>query len=276
MANAVHPAPAKGANFLRGLAEKHVVHPLVVQLTAGLCIFSQAFLGDLWLVYKNKHIVVSCFTVHPDHYFNASERYWVLVISLSMAFALSALFAFAGKNVECEAAFDYVSESYNNGTVSASGARARIAQCMGDQTFKTSTGTTIGFSICSAVLQMFYDQFAQFVVTCACVQNCNNCIKHCAEGVGKIAFTSLAFLGVVFLIGSVYLITEMGGEFITSFSMFACTRIFNFLLLTSFTLIVTFFLARRAQMKVRAQLTVRINLYNVHIHTNVSVESDEL
>jgi len=43
------------------LNTKSTVHPIVERLTAGLAVYSQSFMGDFWLVYKNTHIVVSCF-----------------------------------------------------------------------------------------------------------------------------------------------------------------------------------------------------------------------
>ena len=49
------------AKKIADLNTKSTVHPIVERLTAGLMIFSQSFMGDFWLVYKNTHIVVSCF-----------------------------------------------------------------------------------------------------------------------------------------------------------------------------------------------------------------------
>ena len=43
------------------LNTKATVHPIVERLTAGLAVYSQSFVDDFWLVYKNTHIVVSCF-----------------------------------------------------------------------------------------------------------------------------------------------------------------------------------------------------------------------
>ena len=63
------------SNKVAALQEKNVVHPLVERLVAGLAIYSQSWTGDFWLVYKNNHIVVSCFACHGEHYFSSSERY---------------------------------------------------------------------------------------------------------------------------------------------------------------------------------------------------------
>ena len=65
------------SNKVAALQEKNVVHPLVERLVAGLTIHSQSWTGDFWLVYKNSHIVVSCFACHREHYFSSSERYSV-------------------------------------------------------------------------------------------------------------------------------------------------------------------------------------------------------
>jgi hypothetical protein len=68
-------AMGNASNKVAALQEKNVVHPLVERLVAGLAIYSQSWTGDFWLVYKNNHIVVSCFACHGEHYFSSSERY---------------------------------------------------------------------------------------------------------------------------------------------------------------------------------------------------------
>ena len=43
------------------LKSRATLHPIVERLEAGLAVYSQSFTGDLWLVYKNTHVVASCF-----------------------------------------------------------------------------------------------------------------------------------------------------------------------------------------------------------------------
>ena len=56
-------------------------------------VFSQNYWADFKLVYKNDHILFSCWTCHPNHPFARMERFIVLSLSLLLAFGLSSVFS---------------------------------------------------------------------------------------------------------------------------------------------------------------------------------------
>jgi hypothetical protein len=174
------------------------------------------------------------------------RRYWVLLVSLTIAFSLSAIFAFVVKEDHCA---QEMYAQYDNNAQYHNVSTSLISECLKDAKAEPSFENTLGFSVLSSVLQMFYDTYAKFMVTCGCVQRCPTCIKTCAEGLGKIAFWTLAFLALVYLSLGAGFIAQMGGDVVASLLMFLFTRLFNFLFLTSATLLVTFYLARKAQMK---------------------------
>ena len=214
------------------LISQNQVNPLVEKLAAGLLIFSQSYRDDFWLVYKNKHIFVSCFLVHGEHYYTGSERFSVLLVSLCVAFALSTVFARITKGMECG---DTKYSNWND--------------CMQDPKVAAPIQDTIIFSILSSLIQMFYDQSAQYLVTCECAQNWPVIFKYCAEALGKCVFWVLAVSAVIFLAVGGTMIATMGGDFVTSLVMFVCTKLANFMLFTSIVLLVTFTKGRKAQMK---------------------------
>jgi hypothetical protein len=122
-------------------------------------------------------------------------------------------------------------------------------QCLKDKTSQPTLEFTIGFTVLSSIMQMVYDQYGQMMVTCSCVQKCPVCIKCIAEGLGKIAFGILFVGAVLFVLGSIYFFEQMGGEYLLSLITFLITRVTNFLVVTSVVVLVTFTMARRAQMK---------------------------
>jgi hypothetical protein len=234
------------------LTAKNQVHPIVERLVAGLVIYSQSFMGDFWLVYKNSHIVVSCFAAHRAHYFTGSERYYVMLVSIFWAFFLSALFAWTGKSQSCQKLIkeQYKEQYGNRAPINATQVYGKMAEdCLRDPSVLTPMESAILFSIISSLVQLFYDSLAKFLVTCGCVQNCNNCIKNCAEGLGKMTFWCLALVAIAVLIAGWGFIIIMGGNFALTFGTFIITKLFNFCLVTSLILFVTFAMARRAQMK---------------------------
>jgi len=218
---------------------------------------------------KNDHIVVSCFAVHREHYFTASERFYVLLVSISWAFFLCALFALLGRTSACEELLKrqygtcgqsgYMSArghmwscKYANGSISLTNStewQYRFEGCVADKTTKPPMGSVIVFSIISSLIQLFYDTIATFLVTCGCVQTCPIWIKNCAEALGKMAFWGLALVGVVFLIIGLTFITASGGDVAVALITFIITKLLNFCMVTSLILLVTFDMARRAQMK---------------------------
>jgi hypothetical protein len=245
-----------------------------VLLTCPQCIAnSQSYWDDFKLVMKNDHILVSCFAVHREHYFTTSERFYVLLVSIFWAFFLSALFALAGRVNTCEQVLleEYgtceahsVTEGgsnlttqvwsckYANGSISMTDSteyKNKFDECFKDKTIKPTMDFVIVFSIISSLIQIFYDTLATFLVTCGCVQTCPSCIKNCAEALGKMAFYILAVVGVVFLIVGLVLISDTRGDVAVAICSFLITKLLNFVLVTTLILLVTFDMARRAQMK---------------------------
>jgi hypothetical protein len=203
----------------RVFGAKAEVHPLIEKLEAGLKIYSQSFWDDCWLTFKNSHIVVSCFTVHPKHHFTAGERAGVLFSSLFVAFGISA-------SLESQA---------------------------GDS---GSVATTIYFAALSFAMQYAYDYFAEASVSCSCVQRSERCIKDAFECIGKFAFLYLAFIAFgLFAAGIAFLGrgTEDNSVAIALIS-FVVTRAANFLFSSSLSHLVFFAYYRKSQMKPPAEV----------------------
>lgn len=212
------------------------------------------------LVYKNTHIVVSCFTVHRAHYFTPSERFWVLVVSAYFAFGTNALWAYIAKQTTCKDIWNSPAVNstiqyktmYANATSSQESAKALLAwqtACLRNKSFQPSVWTTIGFTIVSSMVQMLYDQYGQMVVTCSCVQRSPVYIKCIAEGIGKMAFGVMLLVAGFSVFLAVFIIRELGGDFQVSVITFFITRVGNFLVITSMIVLITFTMARRSQMK---------------------------
>ena len=250
------------------LTHNNQMHPLVQQQVDGLKIYSKSFFSDFWLVYKNKHIFVSCFTAHGEHFYSRSERFWVLFVSLFVAFGLTGITTYFGKLATCASimvngaisqgssmASDLASDPGNINQVS------NEASSMGSNTFsafeacKRAKNIPIMpefagvFGLVSSLLQMSYDMFAVLFVTCSCVQTCPIGIKVCCEGVGKFAFAVLAILAMSFLGVGLAMSTSDGLDAGLLLSTFVITKFSNFLFVTSLTLLVTFYMGRKAQMK---------------------------
>ena len=215
-------------------------HPLVARLTDGVLIYSRSFWLDFWLVYKNQHIVVSTFACHPAHFFTKTDRFWVCVASLFVAFGVSGWLV-AG-----------ISESW---------AESRRDECTrgagpwaGAPCFNASgaplprTDDVVILSALSCCLQVFYDYFSALFVTCGCVQNgCPAVVRACFEGLGKFAFFVLFVIALLlFVVGLI-----SGGsnphEWAVSFTSFVSTKIVVFSAAGSLTLLVMFFIGRAGQ-----------------------------
>ena len=192
------------------------VHPLVDRLQAGLTIYSQSFWGDAWLTFKNSHVVVSCFTVHPEHYFDARERCGVLVTSLFVAFGLSALLESLGDG----------GGGGNNSIVS-----------------------TVSLGACSMALQYAYDYFAKESVSCSCVQRSQHCVKSAFECIGKFAFLYLAGISLLLFVLGLVTLTSDGGSVEVALLTFGITRMANFIFFSSLSHLVIFWYDRKNQMK---------------------------
>jgi len=251
-AAAVEKTPAKMQRNLsmtqsiraRGEAmlKQNEVHPLVEKLTVGLKIYSQNLMQDFWLVYKNSHIVVSCWAVHAEHNFNSNERFWVLICSLMFAFGLEGMIAgLIGATQECEGNMPVDSDFFH---------------------FFCSEGTNrmlrnyLVFPATSMVIQITFDNFSTFVVSCGCVQHSVTGVKACFEGLGKVAFGALGLFAVTFL-GVGIAMTEQStaeyeengesGPWVGVFVKFIVTKIATFLTVTSAMSFGFFYYARRSQ-----------------------------
>ena len=174
---------------------KTEVHPLVEQLTDGLCIYSQGYWQDFWLQYRNSHILISCFAAHPAHYFTTNERFWVFVVSSFWAFGVSGLFELlVDRNCKGHLENAPIDDFFAN-----------PKNCDLHRYLITY--------VVNAGVQFFYDLIAQFVLTCGCVQQWSDgwrWRKKSIEFLGNICFwlplLFLAFvsfiLGFFFIFGS--------------------------------------------------------------------------
>ena len=228
---AVSAAGQQAVQTAKGLLQKNKVHPLVERLAAGMFVFSQSFWEDFWLVLKNKHILVSVFLVHSEHYFTGGERFSVLLVSLCFAFSLSTIFAYWAKEIECRANHSGDKDCLKNAEISA------------------STTFTIIFSIISSLLQMCYDQSAAALVTCEGVQTCPVCIKFCIETLSKLVFWVQGAFGVLLLVVSATMLVTVGWNLVTPLLMFVVTKMSNFALFTTLALLLTYSAGRRGQIK---------------------------
>jgi len=192
------------------------VHPLVEQLEDGLMIYSQTFWDDFWLTYKNQHILVSCFTVHPAHHFSANERMGVLTASLLVAFGFSAMF-------------------------------------VPDADAEDKVAATVALTGFSALLQMGFDSLAKMSVSCSCVQRSHGCIKDTFECFGKGVFALLGLFALGIFAGGAAVIASKQGSWLLAAIGFGISKLFNFLAASSLTHLATFAWGRRGQMKPPAE-----------------------
>jgi hypothetical protein len=203
------------------LGAKATVDPLVEKLAAGLKIYSQSFWEDAWLTFKNSHIVVSCFTVHPAHHFDAKERCGVLFTSLLVAFGLSALL-----------------ESFGDG----------------DGENDNSIASTVLLAAYSVALQYAYDYFAEASVSCSCVQRSKTCVKNACECIGKFAFLYLAAIALTIFVYGIIALNSDGGRVAVALITFGVTRMVNFIFFSSLSHFVFFWYYRKSQMKPSAEV----------------------
>ena len=239
-------------------------HPLVARLTDGALIYSRSFWLDFWLVYKNQHIVVSTFACHPAHFFTKTDRFWVFVASLFVAFGVSGwLVAGISENWaesrrnECTRGAGQWARSpcFIDGDTSGAplprtddGSCPQGALCDPQVLQKADLRDIVILSALSCCLQVFYDYFSALFVTCGCVQNgCPAVVRACFEGLGKFAFFVLFVIALLlFVVGLI-----SGGsnphEWAVSFTSFVSTKIVVFSAAGSLTLLVMFFIGRAGQ-----------------------------
>ena len=181
---------------------------------------------------------------HPGHYFTSNERYKTFLVSLLMAFGITSIFSWSAREVAC-ARMDSELKS---------GTNSEMTKCVNNPDMETPIGDTIQFAVWSALIQLLFDQFGNFVVSCACVQTCPNWIKSCAEGFGKMAFCVLGLVAITFFISGITFVVIMKGDPGVNLITFVVIRISNFFVITSATQLVMFTLARRGQMKPAAEV----------------------
>ena len=209
-----NPTLRKTNSILGANAE---VHPLVEKLQAGLKIYSQSFREDAWLTFKNSHILLSCFTVHPAHHFDAKERCGVLFTSLLVAFGLSAILESFGEN-------------------------------------DNSIASTVLLAAYSVVLQYAYDYFAEASVSCSCVQRSQTRVKDACECIGKFAFLYLVAIALTIFVYGVIALNSDGGRVIVALISFGVTRMANIIFFSSLSHLVFFWYYRKSQMKPSAEV----------------------
>ena len=161
-----------------------------------------------------------------------------------MAFGLTSIFSYSARETAC-ARMDSELKS---------GTNSEMTKCVNNPDMETPIGDTIGFAVISALIQLLFDQFGNFVVSCACVQTCPKWIKSCAEGFGKMVFCVLGLVAITFFISGITFVVRMGGDAGVSLITFVVIRFSNFFVITSATQLVMFALARRGQMKPAAEV----------------------
>jgi hypothetical protein len=145
-------------------------YKLVEMLDSGFVVYSQSFLSDFILIFKEKHIIASIWMCHEESMFKRLDRFIVLILSLMFAF----FFSFIVSLVE------------------------------GDQ------GAVIALSIVATIAQTVYDMLAKSVTKCKCVQGCPSCIFSCCLWLGKCALAVQGCLGVILLILAVIMLLAEG------------------------------------------------------------------
>jgi len=218
---------------------------------AGLQVFSKSFWGDFWLVYKNSHIVMSCFLVHPDRHFTATKRFWLLIVSLFMAWGLSAILApTTVRTLMFGCDIDEIIETASQDIDEAPDVGIRRADQADECYEDIPIEVQVILAAASCLLQLGYDSFAEVVIKCACFQKgCGECIRICCEGIGGIIFSILAFLGTIFLLAGVLITMLLNGDVVSNIIYFVATKGGSFLVLTSGTLFFSFVGGRMSQMK---------------------------
>ena len=185
---------------------------------AGLQVFSKSFWGDFWLVYKNSHIVMSCFLVHPDRHFTATKRFWLLIVSLFMAWGLSAILApTTVRTLMFGCDIDEIIETASQDIDEAPDVGIRRADQADECYEDIPIEVQVILAAASCLLQLGYDSFAEVVIKCACFQKgCGECIRICCEGIGGIIFSILAFVGTIFLLAGVLITMLLNGDVVSN------------------------------------------------------------
>jgi hypothetical protein len=182
-----------------------------------------------------------CKYVHSDHHYTSNERFWVLITSLFVAFGCSAI----GTNL-AEGLFCSKHEPVS----------------------PTECGLFLYllFPAISCFVQLLYDNLAEFVVTCGCVQKWTDCFKSCFEFMGKAAFCILALIALIFASTGVILLAgsdsviEKGDEsdkdkntivmnVVEAISVFIITKLLTFMFFTSLVVWVFYHRARAGQVR---------------------------
>ena len=190
--------PELGATLAKMGKKSERRHPLVARLTDGVLIYSRSFWLDFWLVYKNQHIVVSTFACHPAHFFTKTDRFWVCLASLFVAFGVSGWLVAGISENWAESRRDECTRGAGPWAgapcFNASGAPLprtddgscpQGALCDPQALRKADLRDIVILSALSCCLQVFYDYFSALFVTCGCVQNgCPAVVRACFEGLG--------------------------------------------------------------------------------------------
>ena len=117
------------------------------------------------------------------------------------------------------------------------------------------------FPAISCVCQMLYDSFAQFVVTCGCVQKWTLCCKNCVEAMGKAFFYLLLFIAIVIAAGGITVLqetdtshddreeTDTDNRVLVAIVIFTVTKLLTFTFFTSLVVWATYHHARKRQVR---------------------------
>mmetsp|Transcript_59463 Transcript_59463/g.116644 ORF Transcript_59463/g.116644 Transcript_59463/m.116644 type:complete len:481 (+) Transcript_59463:104-1546(+) len=188
--------------------------PFSDRLYSGVVVYSKSWKEDLWLYFKNEHILASCLFAHPEHPFSPNDRFLVVSISLMVAFGLNCCFSSAGEG-----------------------------------SLATILALTVG-----VVVQSIFDSSLKFFSTCPCVQKgCMSRIwllKCCCLCLGK-CFTGVCCcvgLGVL-LLGTILLAIHQPQDFGFASGNFAYSKVTAFFGSTVASCLISYLMARRAQMR---------------------------
>jgi len=180
-------------------------------LDSGFVIYSQSFLSDFILIFKERHIIVSIWTCHEDSGFKRQDRFYVLVLSLMFAFAFSGIIGLMDK---AEAA----------------------------------TGLTITITIVSTIMQTMYDSIAKLVTKCGCFTGCPSCILNCCLYLGKCALALQCVVASTFLLVMIIMLAA-ADHFGVALYAFASSKGTAFFVSSVAALLVTTYMKRLKQMK---------------------------
>ena len=261
------------------LSKKSEKHPLVARLTDGLCVYSQDWWGDFWLYFKNKHVVASIWTAHPEHYYSREERFVVALSSLCFAFGLSGLITqMAQVQTACIPSdpsnvtrvvtsganyTNYTNATNNTNNTALNQTQTRLCSSSSnfhwpskdwlDPTANVTDNGSINIWILLAglavsfVIQGIYDWLSEFMVSCGCVQTgCPEGLKNFCETLGNCSFVYLFVIAMTSLyLGGV----AAGRDVVDTLSTFISQRLVYVVLGDCLRLWMEFYYNRSQQMK---------------------------